>query len=137
MFEEVSNDIIKPLTFDVAIPLINITIQSIGSLAVPLFREAFEQSSIILKAVSTVETVEEDGTQADVISRAMQAIDKARYEQKLKRLNENLLQSNRQMESSKAELPKTISEQSNLMNAYSELETKSADLENELKPVQR
>eukprot|EP01035_Chromulina_nebulosa_P021659 gene21659-28027_t len=47
--EDVGNGLIIPLAMEVAVPLINMSVQAIGSIAVPLIKDTFEQSNAIFK----------------------------------------------------------------------------------------
>ena len=87
VLEEVGNDVIKPLAFGVALPLINLTFQSIGSFAVPFLKNAYEQSEVVLKAV--LDNEDNDGNN-DILSRTSSALQSKQYEQTIRKLDQNI-----------------------------------------------
>ena len=105
--EDYGSEVVIPLARDVAVPLINITVQSIGSFAKPFFRDAFEQSTAVYNAAFRDGTINEatalgestvysDEVQAvldklDIFTRTSLAIEKTSYDQKLRSIRENML----------------------------------------------
>lgn len=87
VLEEVGTEVLQPLTMGVALPLLNITVRSIGGVAVPLVRDALEQSSTVLRAALSVdESVKID----NIFSRAGIALELKRNEQRLRRIKEEI-----------------------------------------------
>jgi len=80
--EDVGNGLIIPLAMEVAIPLINMSVQAIGSIAVPLIKDTFEQSNAIFKGVFNNNN---DETQLNIFDRAKIALDRKVYEQQMKK----------------------------------------------------
>ena len=110
LLEEVGTEIMMPLAMEVAVPLINLTVKSIGSFAMPYIRDAYEQSIAIFQAAfdnekneqiasnkesdDSVEDEEEDDFGLDYFSKATKNAIAARdligTEQKIRRLSEQL-----------------------------------------------
>lgn len=99
VLEEVGTEVIKPLAMDVAVPLINMTMQSIGSFAFPFFKDAFEQSSAVFQAAfgSSDDSNNVGISSLDSLStlnKASLALEKKTYEQKIRQLTEKLSKTN-------------------------------------------
>lgn len=140
---EVGNEVIRPLAMDVAIPLLNLTMQSIGSFAVPLFRDAFEQSSVAFQAAfdsNSTFTFEDmydmeaelngesftsfsygDDPTASALARARQALEKKKYEQTLRSLNAKLERNKKNMEFAFKQLNETLSSENILRESLDEI----------------
>jgi len=114
--EEVGAEVLVPLARDVAMPLINMTVKSIGSFAIPFFRDAFEQSSAALQAAFTKDSKnnldddddDDDGLNLfDAVTRASAALEKKSYQQKLRRSMEQIDSCEKQLNDAITELEKT------------------------------
>jgi len=111
--EEVGAEVLVPLARDVAMPLINMTVKSIGSFAIPFFRDAFEQSSAALQAAFTKNNLDDDDDDDDglnlydAVTRASAALEKKAYQQKLRRSNEQIDSCEKQLNDAITELEKT------------------------------
>ena len=110
--EEVGAEVLVPLARDVAMPLINMTVKSIGSFAIPFFRDAFEQSSAALQAAFTKNNLDNDDDDDglnlyDAVTRASAALEKKGYQQKLRRSNEQIDSCAKQLNDAITELEKT------------------------------
>ena len=95
VLEEVGTEVIKPLAMDVAVPLINMTVQSIGNIAIPFFRDAIEQSTTVFQAAFNEEysdtiALNIDGLPINAFERAGIALEKKTLEQKIRSHNEKL-----------------------------------------------
>jgi len=106
LLEEVGTEIMMPLAMEVAVPLINLTVKSIGSFAMPYLRDAYEQSVAIFQAAFdndkneqkiTIDEENEDNEDdfgLDYFSKATKNAIAARdligTEQKIRRLTEQL-----------------------------------------------
>lgn len=151
--EEVGTEVIKPLAMEVAVPLINMTVQSIGTFAVPFIRDAFDQSSAVFQAVigtssSTNETMSENllspGTQVDIIkdgdnvlldsdlfefdmlTRASLALEKTTQEQNIRRLQGKVASTDEILKSTSLQLEEAYAMESDLMNTLKAQEVEAA-----------
>jgi curved DNA-binding protein CbpA len=100
---EIGNDVILPFAKDVALPLLNFTINSIGTFAKPLLRNAYESTTAVLDAVNS-----EDETELalDVFTRAGMAYERTSFDQKIRGLKEQIERTSSQLESTKKDLEK-------------------------------
>jgi DnaJ-class molecular chaperone len=71
------------IAMEVAVPLLNLTFQSMKTIAIPFFRDFFEQSSAVVMATMSAENSD---TFEDIVSRASTAREKAAINQKLRNL---------------------------------------------------
>lgn len=100
---EIGNDVFLPLAKDVALPLLNFTINSIGYFAGPILRNAYESTTAVFEAVNS----EEETMKAlDIFSRAGLAIERTSYDQKIRKLNDQIERMNRQLEHARTDLEK-------------------------------
>ena len=94
IMREVGNEIVVPLTMDVAVPLLNMTFNVIGSVAVPFFRNVFEQSSAIIAAATQETDVNNNDNNMDYLSKTAQNVAFAssfiRSKQKVRAVKEKL-----------------------------------------------
>lgn len=95
VLEEVGTEVIKPLAMEVAVPLINMTVQSIGNIAIPFFRDAIEQSTAVFQAAfneeySDTAALNFEGLPINAFERASIALEKKTLEQKIRSYNEKL-----------------------------------------------
>ncbi len=95
VLEEVGTEVIRPLAMEVAVPLINMTVQSIGNIAIPFFRDAIEQSTAVFQAAFNEEysdtvALNIDGLPINAFERASIALEKKTLEQKIRGYNEKL-----------------------------------------------
>ena len=102
VLEEVGNDILKPLAMEVAVPLLNLTMRSIGSFAIPFLRDVFEQSAAVAKAA--IADDEANDSFEDAFTRAVSAFEKTSYNQHVRRLNSDLAKLNESLTYSIAQL---------------------------------
>jgi curved DNA-binding protein CbpA len=123
--DQLGSNVIKPLAMDVAVPLINLTVRSIGSVAVPFFRDAFEQSSAVFKAAFGEGEVNLD-EDSDILTRAANAAYKTSMEQKIRRTNESMSSSKSRLETVTADLDAAVKVQGQLRSSLAELEAEEA-----------
>ena len=98
VLEEVGTDIIVPLAREVAVPLLNFTLNSISSFAMPILRDVFEQSA----AVAQMFTFGDDEDPFETrMSRALDAFEKTSYDQNMRKLQAQLQQFDATLESTK------------------------------------
>lgn len=138
MLEEVSNDVIGPLAMGVAIPLINLTVQSIGAFAFPFIRDAVEQSSVVLKSAFSREIdlnripsdldIDPEFANLDILLRTSSALQNTQYEQSVRKLQEGIEKSLRQQENLKKQLKETVDMENNLLKTLEEQRNKGLSL---------
>lgn len=76
---EVGSEVVVPLAMEVAVPLINLTMKSISSFAFPFIRDAFEQSTVLLRAALNTEDIPEQKDKAfNYVKRAASNVAQAR-----------------------------------------------------------
>jgi hypothetical protein len=66
---------------EIAVPLINLTANAIGSFAMPIIMDAFEQSNAAFQAVMESETIPDDVF--NPLTRAAIALERKRFEQQI------------------------------------------------------
>jgi len=129
VLEEVGTEVMVPLARDVAMPLINMTVKSIGSFAIPFFRDAFESSSAVLQAAfNKNDNIYDDDNDDDnlniydVVTRASAALEKKTYQQKLRRSKEQLESCSKQLNDSMTQLQKAKKEDDDMLEQLRKLE---------------
>ncbi len=97
LLEQVGTEVLQPLTTGVAIPLVNLTVQTISSTAVPLIQDLFEQSASALKALLDVEATmtseqreAEENPFGSIFARTSFAFNLKRFEQAVKKREKEL-----------------------------------------------
>jgi len=98
VLEEVGTDIIVPLAREVAVPLINFTLNSISSFAMPILRDVFEQSAAVAQMFTSGDDEDPFETR---MSRALDAFEKTSYDQNMRKLQAQLQQFDVTLESTK------------------------------------
>lgn len=99
VLEGVGTDIIVPLAREVAVPLINFTLNSITSFAMPILRDVFEQSAAVAQ-MFTSEIDDEDSFE-ERMSRALDAFEKTSYDQSMRKLQAQIQKFDETLESTK------------------------------------
>lgn len=130
VLEEVGTEVMVPLARDVAMPLINMTVNSIGSFAIPFFRDAFESSSAVFQAAfnkndKNYDDDEDDDDSLniyDVVTRASAALEKKAYQKKLRLNREQLESVSKQLSDSTIQLEKAIKEDDEMLDQLRKLE---------------
>lgn len=138
VLEEVSNDVIAPLAMGVAVPLLNLTVQSISSFAFPFIRDAMEQSSAVLKSAFQQDNGDDLTTQnSDVdpefahlnfVMRTSSALKKTQYEQTKRKIKENIEKSLKQQEVLEQQVQEAIAKEKVLLSTLSEQKKTEAEL---------
>eukprot|EP01040_Poterioochromonas_malhamensis_P010611 gene10611-11553_t len=117
LLEQVGTEVLQPLTTGVAIPLVNLTVQTISSTAVPLIQDLFEQSASALKENLTHVTETQTVTQQQIFQLQQTQNDQISYydniqslsvikEQQLFNASEEVLQ----LEMTSAQLDRSIAQ---------------------------
>jgi hypothetical protein len=125
VLEEVSNDVLRPLAMGVAIPLLNLTVKTIGSFAIPFLRDAMEQGNVVFKAaMDSYDTPQSSqiAPQPDFIARTATAIKNKKYEQNIRKTNESLVKSELAIVSIRREMLETIVSERELSAAVEQQE---------------
>jgi hypothetical protein len=120
---EVGSEIVLPLARDIALPLLNMTVRGISSIATPFVRNIVEQSKSVIDAVSSTEDV-------DVQKRVLSALSKTRYEQQLRSLTERIDTTDKKITQSLEELEYAVENKITLTKLISEISDR-LKLENE------
>ena len=100
---EVGTDIVLPLAREVAVPLLNVTLRGISSLAKPFVRDLVEQSKTVFKVASNLNPQDED-----ITKKIFDAISKTRSDQNLRNLNENIEKADNKITEALEELENTV-----------------------------
>eukprot|EP00597_Dinobryon_sp_UTEXLB2267_P002153 CAMPEP_0170061820 /NCGR_PEP_ID=MMETSP0019_2-20121128/3254_1 /TAXON_ID=98059 /ORGANISM="Dinobryon sp., Strain UTEXLB2267" /LENGTH=405 /DNA_ID=CAMNT_0010267765 /DNA_START=914 /DNA_END=2131 /DNA_ORIENTATION=- len=147
VLEAVSNDVIGPLAMGVAVPLINLTMQSISAFAFPFIRDAVEQSNVVFKSAfqkSSVEGIVPNSTDIDpefahldFLLRTSSALQKKQYEQSLRSLKENIEKSIRQQESLQSQLQESLNLEQYLLRTVQEQQIKGDQLTAQIRVYER
>ena len=105
VLEDVGNDLIKPLAMDVAVPLINFTVNSITSFALPMIKNMYEQYEAVVKAAaaSPGNDIDNDSFE-DMVQRALNAMEVTIHNQTRRKLEEQLLKFDRTLNETMANL---------------------------------
>eukprot|EP01041_Mallomonas_annulata_P001602 gene1602-3094_t len=134
VMREVGSEIVYPLTMDVAVPLINMTFKSIGAVAIPFFRDAFEQSSAIFSAATKEIETGDDESGFDYISKAAQNAVQARQyvgakqnvrraQEQLDKIADDLMKTSRLLEDAKVKEIDAMAIKLKQLNASSAIDT--------------
>lgn len=123
VLEEVGTEIIKPLAMGVAVPLINLTVQSIGSIARPLIFDAFEQSNAVFLAIE--ESEEDVRAQTNFFERAGVALERTAFSQRSRKLKSDIDATTQELVETSEKLNETLTKEAEmeiqLMNLKKEL----------------
>lgn len=139
VLEEVSNDVIAPLAMGVAVPLLNLTVQSISSFAFPFIRDAMEQSSVVLKSAfqqdnsddltaSQNSEVDPEYAHLNFVMRTSSALKKTQYEQTKRKIKENIEKNLQQQEVMEQQLEEAIVKEKELLLTLSDQKRTEAEL---------
>ena len=147
VLEEVSNDVIAPLTMGVALPLLNLTVQSISSFAFPFIRDAFEQSSVVLKSAFQQDNsllnddlkseMDPEFAHLDFVMRTSNALQKTQYEQSKRSIKEGIEKNLRLQESLEQQLKEAIDREKELLRTLVEQKRQEADLTSQIDSYER
>lgn len=147
VLEAVSNDVIGPLAMGVAVPLINLTMQSISAFAFPFIRDAVEQSNVVFKSafqnigddsdLPNKSDIDPEFAHLDFLLRTSSALQKKQYEQSLRKLKENIEKSIRQQESLQSQLQESIKLEQQLLRIVLEQKTKGDQLTAQIRVYER
>lgn len=139
VLEEVSSDVIAPLAMGVAVPLLNLTVQSISSFAFPFIRDAMEQSSVVLKSAfqqdngddlmtSQNSEVDPEFAYLNFMMRTSSALKKTQYEQSKRKIKENIEKNLKQQEVLDQQLQEAIAKEKELISTLSAQKKTEAEL---------
>jgi len=132
VLEEVSNDVIAPLAMGIAVPLLNLTVQSISSFAFPFIRDAMEQSSVVLKSAfqqdNSDELMASQNLEADFVIRTSSALKKTQYEQTKRKIKENIEKNLQQQEIMEHQLEEAKVKEKELLLTLTEQKKTEAEL---------
>lgn len=104
---EVGSDVVIPLARDVALPLINMTVRGISSIAKTLGRDIYEQSKSVIEAVSSKEISNVEQI-SDLQQRVLGAWSKTRSEQQIRSITERIDVTDRRISESLEELENAV-----------------------------
>eukprot|EP01035_Chromulina_nebulosa_P026048 gene26048-34047_t len=123
VLEEVSNDVIAPLAMGVAVPLLNLTVQSISSFAFPFIRDAMEQSSVVLKSAFQQDNGDDLTTQNSDVDPEFAHLNFTK-----RKIKENIEKSLNQQEVLEQQVQEAIAKEKELLSTLSEQKKTEAEL---------
>jgi DnaJ-class molecular chaperone len=112
---EVGSDVVIPLARDVALPLINMTVRGIRSIAKAFGRDIYEQSKSVIDAVSSEEISNVEQI-SDLQQRVLDAWSKTRSEQQIRSITERIDITDRRISKSLEELESAVERKLSLTN---------------------
>ena len=125
--EQLGRDVFKPLAMEVAMPLINMTVRSIGKLAVPFFKDAVEQSTEAYRATFEGSYEEEEvRNMFDVFERAAAAAARKSMEQRIRRTKEGIEGATERLEATSTQLWEVDDEEQTLRKNVLDLQAVEA-----------
>ena len=120
---QLSRDVFKPLAMEVAMPLINMTMRGISRLAVPFFKDAYEQSSAVYQATFDELDDDEEASSSllDVFERAASAAARKSMEQRIRRTKEGIENTANRLEVTSIQMFEADDEEQSLRSSIVEL----------------
>ena len=120
---QLGRDVFKPLAMEVAMPLINMTMRGISRLAVPFFKDAYEQSSAVYQATfdESGDVDEASGSLLDVFERAASAAARKSMEQRIRRTKEGIESTANRLEATSTQMFEADDEEQSLRSSIVEL----------------
>ena len=127
---QLGRDVFKPLAMEVAMPLINMTMRGISRLAVPFFKDAYEQSSAVYQATFDETNDDDEATGSysvlDVFERAAGAAARKSMEQRIRRTKEGIESTANRLEATSTQMFEADDEEQLLRSSIVELKAIAA-----------
>lgn len=85
VLEEIGTGVLTPIAVGIALPLLNLTFRSISSVTKPIFRDAVEQSNVVIQTA-----FDKNGSPYDIVTRTAHAWELKRTEQSIARMRDSV-----------------------------------------------
>lgn len=133
--ESIGTDILVPLTMEIAVPLINHTANAIGSFAMPIIMDAFEQSNAAFRAVTEAKSISDDVF--NPLTRAAIAFERKRFEQQISKYQSLLETQNSALEDKTQEFEIAVKQETEANDQHVALKKKKMSIINAVSQLQR